>query len=148
LGGAVYTPELERDETISKRDMGSGMKIVLPWPDSVLFPNSAMREGAMYQRRSAAREYSQTAYLETHNTIVKAGCAAPRVRALTMDFYPPNNRRDLLNMPAAMKSAIDGIFDYIGQNDKQVVEELSRVHPADKQNPRVVICLIGENENE
>ena len=123
------------------------MKIVLPWPDSVLFPNSAMREGAVYQRRAAARDYNQFAYLETHKTIIEAGKAPPRVRAVTMDFYPPNNRRDLLNMPAAMKSAIDGIFEYIGQNDKQVVEELSRVHPADKLNPRVVICLIGENEN-
>lgn len=117
------------------------MKIVLPWPDSVLFPNSAMREGAIYQRRAAAREYRECAYV----IVCSLGDEElPEVRALTMDFYPPNNRRDLINMPAAMKSAIDGIFEAIGQNDKQVVEELSRVHPADKLNPRVVICLIGD----
>ena len=125
------------------------MKITLPWPDSVLFPNSAMREGAVYQRRAAAREYREIgddAAFAAHKIDEQA--IPKNIHAITMDFYPPNNRRDLINMPAAMKAAIDGIFEAIGQNDKQVVEELSRVHPADKLNPRVVIVLIGENENE
>lgn len=119
------------------------MIITLPWPDAVLFPNAAMRDGAKFARREAARLYRNTALFTTG--MERGGASGIEVGAVTsigIDFFPPNNRRDLDGMLSAIKPAIDGIFDEICQNDRQVSEIMLVRHPADKLNPRVVISLI------
>ena len=122
------------------------MIITLPWPPSILFPNAAMRDGAKFPRRQAASDYRQDANLEALSVL--GGLPVGEIVAIAIDFYPPNNKRDLDGMLSAIKPGIDGIFGYLGQNDSQINQIMLVKHPADKANPRVVISLIQkENEN-
>jgi len=128
------------------------MKITLPWPDSALNPNEANSSGGFCPRVNSAKEYRNKAYTLTYESPSFLEYFAEgeykKVTALAIDFYPPKNNRDTDGLLSAIKPGIDGIFDAIHQNDRQVSEIMLVRHPADKLNPRVVICLIGENENE
>ena len=129
------------------------MKIVLSWPSEYLFPNKSNRKGGSYLRRDAAREYRAEAKVRALNVINGGGIEPELMTTITQDFYPPNDLTDWDGIISALKSGYDGIFDGLkvsnkAQNDKNLTSGYWVKHPADKLNPRVVICLIGENENE
>lgn len=113
------------------------MIITLPWPDAILFPNRAYRDGAKYLRREAARTYRDGATWMAIQGARNVGV----VRSVSIDFYPPNNRRDLDGMLSAIKPGLDGIFDGLKQNDNQISEIVMVKHRADKDDPRVVITI-------
>jgi len=128
------------------------MKITLPWPNSALNPNESNSSGGFWPRVNSAKKYRERAYKMTdtygdEDYFNFGGSEYKKVTALTIDFYPPKNNRDTDGLLSSIKPGIDGIFDAIHQNDRQVSEIMLVRHPADKLNPRVVICLIGENEN-
>lgn len=100
------------------------MKIVLSWPDSRLNPNNAKGTNwaSRHKMRTAERE---GAYWRTKEVIadtpdsVLAALAASASVALDITFVAPNKRpRDLDNLLAALKPALDGIAQAIGFDDR------------------------------
>lgn len=61
--------------------------------------------------------------------------------AISIAFYPPNNRWDVDGMFSAIKSGLDGIALGLGINDKLFRPFFLDVPGADKINPRVEITL-------
>ena len=94
------------------------MRVVLPWPCRELSPNARVH---WTKKARAAKNYRAIALVMAH---VKArqlnrpsGLESARVG---IEFYPPDNRRrDLDNMLASMKPAIDGIAAAIGVDDSK-----------------------------
>lgn len=90
--------------------------ITLPWPRKELWQN---RRPHWHAAREAARKARKDAY----NAFFEAGGRnllhiEGGTYALHFSFYQPNlTKRDLQNMPATQKSAIDGIADALGVDD-------------------------------
>lgn len=87
--------------------------ITLPWPDKALSPNARTH---FHAKAKIAKVYREQAYW----TAKASPLAMPREGniALRIEFYPPDARkRDLDNMLASVKSAIDGIADAHAVND-------------------------------
>jgi crossover junction endodeoxyribonuclease RusA len=89
----------------------------LPYPDSILSPNSPKRHWRLKQpAKEAARD---EAFLKS--SPFYATFAGVRKLKITLTFFPPNNvRRDLDNAFASMKSSIDGMCKGLGINDSQI----------------------------
>jgi len=90
-------------------------EIVLPWPDSVLWPNA---RPCRYQLARAKKEYRAECAWEAR----RQGAAPVNAPSLHVDlvFFPPTRRRfDLDNALAAMKSGIDGLVDVLQVDDSQ-----------------------------
>lgn len=85
----------------------------LSWPVPALWQNSRHH---WRSQRKAAREYRTEAWARAlEQTIGRIETDRPR---LVFSFHPPDRRRrDLQNMPATMKAAIDGIADAMGCDD-------------------------------
>jgi len=80
-------------------------EIVLPWPTKELGSNSRTHWRA---KAAKVKAYRQAAAVLTRQSWVGHLPEA----TLEFTFYPPDRRkRDLHNMPSAMKAAIDGIAD-------------------------------------
>ena len=89
--------------------------IVMPWPDSALSQNKRVhwtkRASATRSARKLASGLAMEAGLHLYHD------KSPR---LIFSFFPPDNRRrDLSNMPATQKAAIDGISDAMKVDDSQ-----------------------------
>jgi crossover junction endodeoxyribonuclease RusA len=92
--------------------------VELPFPDRHLMPNARLhwREKAEYVQlaRGTAKVLADQANPH-HNIEFPKGERVP----LMLKFYPPNlKERDLDNMLAASKAAIDGLCDALDINDK------------------------------
>lgn len=101
------------------------MKIELPWPDRVLHPNARSHYLAKAKVTKAVR--TQAFY-----TALGAEFSAPIEGdvLVTMDFYPPDNRRrDLDGMLSASKAQIDGIADALKINDNRFALLIRRQDP-------------------
>ena len=91
------------------------MQISLPWPPRGLWPNYRNHWAAMARGK---RAYKQAAWALAQ-PIGKV--AWPRV-SVHLTFCPPDNRRrDMDNMIAAMKAALDGLSAAIGVDDCRFV---------------------------
>ena len=113
--------------------MSETLTITLPWPDPALSPNSRDRWGKI-KAVSIARNY---AYLLACEQPEYIGAGVPLM--VVMQFNPPDNKhRDLDNMIAMMKSAVDGICLAKGCNDHQI-QEIRAVRLAVVQGGRVTI---------
>jgi len=91
------------------------LKLVLPWPDSELWPNARPHR---YQLARAKKEFRAECAWEAK----RQGATSVQARSLHVDlvFFPPTRRRfDLDNALAAMKSGIDGLVDVLGVDDSQ-----------------------------
>jgi Holliday junction resolvase RusA-like endonuclease len=92
--------------------------VELPFPDSHLMPNARVFHKAKAQYARTARG---TAMYEAYNAKPRYDYSFPIGERIpvTLKFYPPNHReRDLDNLLAAMKSALDGVCDALEINDK------------------------------
>lgn len=86
--------------------------IRLSWPSKPLWQNSRCH-WAKRARAVAAHKHEAWA-LAREAAVAKM----PNAR-LEISFHPPDRRRrDIQNMPATMKAAIDGIADAMGCDDK------------------------------
>ena len=84
----------------------------LSWPSKWLWQN---RRPHWRQARDSARNARLEAWALMRDTSAKAG-ADPII--LTFAFHPPNRvKRDLQNMPATQKAALDGIADALHVDD-------------------------------
>lgn len=100
--------------------------IDLPWPHKDLSPNGRK------DRREVAglrREQRVDAYIITKAATGRSW-VPPVEPELTLKFFPPDYRkRDIDNMLASMKSALDGIADAIGIDDSKWALTLRRGEP-------------------
>lgn len=97
--------------------------IELSWPARVLWPNKRTHFRA---KADATRAYRQEAYWRTVNAQA-AACPADGEIVLRFEFFPPDRiRRDLDNMFASTKGAIDGIADALGVDDQRFGYQVAR----------------------
>jgi crossover junction endodeoxyribonuclease RusA len=85
----------------------------LSWPAPALWQN---RRSHWAQRRAAVASYRHEArVIALSQSVRRIQTTTPR---LAFAFHPPDRRRrDLHNLPATMKAAIDGIADAMGCDD-------------------------------
>ena len=104
------------------------MTICLPWPSKDLSPNARVH----YRTKAAAtKAYREQAYWLTRERFpfIHQFPSDGPIR-LRFDFHPPDKRkRDLDNMLASCKAAIDGIADALEVNDQRFGFWLSREAP-------------------
>ena len=99
--------------------------IILPWPPKELSPNARCH---FHAKAAATKAYREHAYWLAKacplNMPLDGGIG------LRFDFHPPDKRRrDLDNMLASIKGAIDGIADAHEVNDQRFGFWLSREAP-------------------
>ena len=88
------------------------MIVYLPWPSRILSPNARAHWSGIARAKRKARI---DAYYLARAERPSLTMTAPLV---SIDFLPPDNRRrDLDNLIASMKAALDGISDAIGCDD-------------------------------
>ena len=117
-------------------------KITLPYPAPALMPNRKNgRHWASVQH--AKVKARQEAYLLSGSLNYTGG-------GLKITFYTPDARkRDLDNLLAAMKPALDGMAQAIGVDDALFRPLLiDKVKAESRKDARVEIELMGQPENE
>lgn len=97
------------------------LKIELPWPDSRLYAGNArihyrlraeLARGARHEGRMLAMDAlgGRLGPFQTDDKLTAV-----------FTFAPPDRRgRDIVNVADACKSYVDGVFDALGVNDKQI----------------------------
>lgn len=86
--------------------------IRMTWPEPALWQN---RPAHFMQRARAVKGYRTEAWAKAMEQSVRRIKSPPSLR---FTFHPPDRRkRDLQNMPATAKAAIDGIADALGMDD-------------------------------
>ena len=117
---------------------GSVNKIILPYPNPALMPNRKHGHhwAATQQAKAKAR---QEAYLLSGSLNYTGG-------GLKITFYTPDNRkRDLDNLLAAMKPALDGMAQAIGVDDALFRPLLiDKVKAENRKDARVEIELLSD----
>jgi crossover junction endodeoxyribonuclease RusA len=91
----------------------SSYVIRLPWPEPALWQNRKVHWARRAKATKSARKTAWALALEQK---------VPRIpnAILEFEFYPPTNaKRDIQNMPATQKAAIDGIADAMGCDDSE-----------------------------
>ena len=91
--------------------------IRLPWPGSNLSSNSRIHWAV---KAKAIKDYREQAMFAS----IESGLRNANHTHAILDFFffpPDKRRRDAQNMPAMMKSAIDGIADAMGCDDHNFV---------------------------
>lgn len=90
-------------------------EIILPWPPSILSPNSRAH---WRPKAAAAKAYRKECWYMARDSGGVIDWEGPAHLWLT--FYPPDRRhRDDDNMVAAFKSGRDGLADAFGIDDKR-----------------------------
>ena len=88
------------------------MIVSLPWPNRILSPNARAHWAKLSRAKRSARVQ---AYWLARAEKPSISSAAPLV---SIEFLPPDNRRrDLDNLIASMKAALDGIAEAMGCDD-------------------------------
>lgn len=108
-GSALFPASLDAFRTRSASDM----RLELPWPPKELSPNDTSHWA---KKARAKKAYGMAA----HFSCFAIGNHRPKTQSVkvTLTFCPPNRiRRDLDNMLASMKSALDGISSAIDIDD-------------------------------
>lgn len=102
------------------------MIVTIPWPDKILSPNARSH---FHAKAKATKLYRDAAYwlAKQAQSVVMASDGEIM---LSIVFRPPDKRRrDLDNMLASIKGAIDGIADALEVNDQRFAITLRRGEP-------------------
>lgn len=92
------------------------VEIMLPWPDRILWPNSRSHWGAKARRAKIARS---TGFGLAREKYSPGNYHGPL--HVEFVFYPPSRRAwDQDNCVAALKNYLDGVFQGLGMDDRQV----------------------------
>lgn len=87
--------------------------IRMTWPEKALWQN---RPSHWAKKAKAVKGYRTEAWAKALEQSVRQIKSDPVLR---FSFHPPDRRRrDLQNMPATQKAAIDGIADALGMDDQ------------------------------
>jgi crossover junction endodeoxyribonuclease RusA len=93
----------------------SPITVTLPWPDRMLSPNAREHWSVVSKKKRKARQFAWAMALDA-----KAATLVHASLSVSIVFHPPDRRaRDLDNMLASMKSALDGIADACGVDDSR-----------------------------
>lgn len=98
------------------------MRIVLPWPDARLNPNSRTHWRELARVKAGAREDARivTFGAMQRHFATQADFAGAEPISYIVAFYPPDNRhRDDDNMIGSFKASRDGIAEALGVNDRR-----------------------------
>ena len=97
-------------------DQPNGVYLTLPFPDPILNPNAHVH----WSRKNKPRKVAQKAGY--YIALEKGVKLNPLKRYdVSMVFCPPDERkRDLDNLSASMKAALDGMCRALGIDDKQI----------------------------
>ena len=91
------------------------MLIKLPWPHKDLSPNARVNWRAKHRRRHAYRHTCSWACVEQRARKIEANGVSA-----VITFCPPDaRRRDMDNMLASAKAAIDAVADAVGVDDSR-----------------------------
>lgn len=94
----------------------NGLRLMLPWPDKVLNPNQRRHWAVKKDAKIAARGM---AYSIAYNIGIKLDPG--KYYQVDLMFCPPNSQiRDMDNMVASMKSALDGMCRALGIDDRMI----------------------------
>jgi len=97
-------------------DQANGIYLMLPFPEAILNPNRKAHWGTKSKPNRMARD---AAYILAKQKGVRLDVNQRYIVSLV--FCPPDHReRDLDNLTAAMKSALDGMCRGLGINDKKI----------------------------
>jgi len=101
------------------------LRIRLPFPARSLSPNSRRVWQASLKPKAEAREVGYWAAVDADTIDYWGICTDPYDKAkplrLCIAIHPPDNRRrDWMNVVSAIKNYEDGIFDYLGMDDRMV----------------------------
>ena len=99
------------------------LQVTLPWPARELWPNARVH----WRRKHAAmKSYNRTAWVLARRALGARGVPSQGQIVVRLEFLPPNRiRRDLDNLVAAMKSAIDGVALALGVDDARFGYEVA-----------------------
>lgn len=91
----------------------------LPWPSKDLSPNARCH---WRKKSKAAKAYRAASHILCRQAWIKS----PEGKVLlSLEFIPPDKRRrDLDNLLASCKNALDGIADALGIDDSRFVPQL------------------------
>lgn len=119
------------------------MIIQLPWPDRRLSPNARTHWRVSTGPKQSARigaGWATIAAAGLHETRVALGSHDGPI-PIVVRFYPPDGRRrDIDNMLASLKSALDGVADALMVDDNRFRPTLALAEP---EKPGKVIVEIG-----
>lgn len=119
------------------------MKIVLPWPDKRLTPNSKRRSHWRTYQPVAKKARTDAHYL-TIEAMQRHGedwLAGKGTIPLAITFFPPDRRhRDDDGIIGSFKHARDGIADGLGVDDRQFRPSY---HVGEPEKPGRVEVVIG-----
>ena len=93
------------------------VEIFLPWPDVTLKPNGSHRHWSVKAgAKKNARRFAKFMVMENHKPIAYTGELGAH-----FTIYPPDRRfRDMDNIKAMLKPYMDGVFDALGMDDRQI----------------------------
>lgn len=115
--------------------------ITLPWPEKTLSPNARVHYHEKGKARRRAKNYAYCQALEAERFTPATG----EELTLTIRVYPPDRRkRDIDNVFASLKAAIDGIaeaFDFDDVQIKRTILERCNV----KKDGLIVLKIEGFN---
>lgn len=127
------------------RQKGGNLKIILPWPDKALSPNSRIHWATKARAVKVARKYG-------HGVTLAAGLNSSTFKGydgklhLWIDYYAKTrNYPDADNCLSASKAFFDGIADALGVNDRRFVYH-TLVKDETFTGGRVVIRITKEAE--
>lgn len=94
-------------------------ELVLPWPDKALHPNS---RGHWSKRAKAAKAARQSAFILSREAGWRELNFPPGPIHVWVDGYAADRRRrDADGLLSSLKSALDGIADSLGVDDRRFV---------------------------
>ena len=103
-------------ETEMINEKPNGLHLMFPFPDAILNPNKI----AHWTKKASAKKTSKTAgyYLAKEKAVI---LDSEKRYIVKLVFCPPDNRkRDLDNLLASMKSALDGMCSGLGIDDSMI----------------------------
>ena len=118
-----------RAEIARLKSVGRDFVVELPFPDSELMQNRNSGRHWSYAHEAKTTQ-KLAAYLSTRQAITSAYFEAQdgAVYRVEMEFNPPDKRRrDVSNLHAAMKAALDGIAEAMGVDDSRFTEHQQRM---------------------
>lgn len=111
------------------------MEINLPWPHRDLSPNARVHWRVKHRRCHSYRHTCSWACVDQGVRKIDAQA----IKA-TIIFFPPDaRRRDVDNMLASIKAAIDAVAEAIGIDDSKFNIELCRGLPVKGGNVRLIL---------
>jgi len=118
--------------------MTENITVTLPWPDRALWQNSRAHWTV---RRSATKSHRQRACFEVQ-WAGRCGLIITGQPQLAWTIHPPDRRRrDLPNVIAALKPAIDGIQDALGIDDQHFLHQWPKEFSEPERGGKITVTI-------